>query len=108
MSNEDYLLDLGPCCACGKHDNTVRNMLMLEKLAPVPGKGWGCFVCDLPMNGALAIVCDQCLENKAELKQAIYDDPAKKLRCDIEELQGHFTHDLTKHEPEIRAAADLN
>jgi len=42
------LLDLGACCACGRSDSLVRNVVMLEQRASVPGTGWGCLLCNLP------------------------------------------------------------
>lgn len=55
MSQRDY----GPCCACGSR-RRVRTFVMLDAKAPVPGTGWGCVVCNLPPDGALAVICDAC------------------------------------------------
>ncbi len=64
--DEDEPPDLGPCCACGKSGPDVRNIMMLHVRAPVPGTGWGCFACKLPLNGAVAVLCDICLLTHAE------------------------------------------
>lgn len=61
-------LDLGPCCACRQPGKTVRNLLMLPLRAPASANpdrdraqgGWGCVVCHLPCEGAVAVLCDRC------------------------------------------------
>ena len=60
---------LGRCCACleeGTEGNPVRNLMMLDRLAPTPGTGWGCFVCGLPLDGAVAVLCERCVEAEAD------------------------------------------
>src|SRR5205809_3005891 len=39
--------NFGPCCCC-EQDEDVRTIIMLEKLSPIPGHGWGCFVTKQP------------------------------------------------------------
>lgn len=53
--------DLGPCCACGLGGPDCNNVMMLEVKAPVPGTGWGCAACYLPLDGAVAVLCEACL-----------------------------------------------
>ena len=91
--------DLGPCCACSKEDvRSVRNIVCLDRLAPVPGTGWGCFVCGLPMNGASAAICDECMRDEREIKFAIKGLAADKQRVPIDELApGDFQHDPGLH-----------
>lgn len=90
-------LDLGPCCACGGTEN-VRNVMMLDRKGPTPGKGWGCFVCDLPLDGAVAVLCDDCLEAKAEIRFVCGGYPSQDGRVLIEDLpDGPFGHDLSVH-----------
>lgn len=85
------------CCACGRSGPTVRNILMVNRLAPTPGKGWGCLTCGLPMNGALAVVCDPCLESGAELKFVCTGMPTQPERTPLADLPpGKFWHDLTR------------
>lgn len=60
--NRDDDPDLGPCCACAKIGPDVRNIMMLHRLSPIPGKGWGCLQCGLPLDYAVAVLCDACLE----------------------------------------------
>lgn len=56
----------GPCCACRREDVRLRNVVCMTFRAPVGalGKGWGCVVCAIPTDGALAVVCDECMTAK--------------------------------------------
>ena len=65
-------ISLGTCCVCGKNDETVRNIVALHRLAPIAGTGWGCAICGLGADGALAVLCDECIEGK--------ENPIPKLR----------------------------
>lgn len=56
---EAEMSELGSCCNCGRADG-VTNIVMLNRRAPTPGKGWGCVVCNLPSDGAVAVLCDVC------------------------------------------------
>ena len=47
--------NLGPCCHCGRTDD-VRTIVMLSRRGPMPGCGWGCVVCGLPLDGAIAVL----------------------------------------------------
>ena len=90
---------MGPCCSCEKEDETVRNLMMMEFRAPVPGTGWGCTVCNLPRDGAVAVICDECLEGKAQITQIIVGFPAEGTRqrfVDTDKLE-EFKHDLAYH-----------
>lgn len=51
--------NLGSCCECGNNPASV--MLMLHRHAPIAGTGWGCVQCGLPHNGAIAVLCNDCL-----------------------------------------------
>lgn len=96
-------LDLGPCCACGQKGPTVRNIIALGKRAPIPGTGWGCVQCVLPMDGAQAVACDGCIETGAEIKEVAHGYLAEKGRMAITGLdQTPFKHDMTRH-PEMLA-----
>lgn len=105
------LIDLtnGTCCACGGHAD-LATFLMLPFRAPVPGTGWGCVVCGLPPDGAIAAICDECAGPIASTRQA----PGLKYVCLGRPLAGRvtpyspdsgwfrkpFTHDLSRHEGE--------
>jgi hypothetical protein len=98
-------LDLGACCACGCTGPSVRNLLLLEKKAPISSHGWGCVVCGLPPDGASAVVCDACLDQEAELIWACRGYPATEGRVGIEILIGAHCHDPGFH-PELEEAGD--
>jgi hypothetical protein len=93
--------NLGPCCACGKEGPDVRNIVMLDKLAPIPGKGWGCFVCGLPNDGAVAVLCDRCLEQEREPIMACRGYPGIDGRVPIEDITGDFRHNMALHSADI-------
>lgn len=93
--------DFGPCCACQTPGPTVRNIMMLHKRAPQPGTGWGCLVCGLPSDGAVAVVCDACLEERRPLREACDGHAMKHGRISIGDLSGVFEHDLAKHGDEM-------
>jgi len=116
--NEDTV-DLGPCCACEKHDGTVRNIVALPWKVPVEfrGKGWGCLVCGLEPNGATAVVCDSCAQGHRNVVgwswiKFVCAGYAKEGRIpfsslDFNESNG-MIHDMQKHaadEARIRFAS---
>lgn len=94
-------LSLGKCCACGASEK-VRNIVMHDKYAPIPGTGWGCVVCGLPLDGAISVVCDHCLETRAEITLACRGYPSVNQRVPIEDLSREFFgHDIHKHAGEM-------
>lgn len=97
---------LGPCCACGGRLN-VRNIVTLSRRAPTPGRGWGCAQCGLPTDGAIAVVCDSCLEGQVPLKQVCDGHPGDGKRVPIESVTVPFLHDLSRH-PELAAVGTVH
>lgn len=92
--------DFGSCCACGKTE-TVRNLVSLPYLAPVPGTGWGCVICNLPADGAIAVLCDECVEKSPEIIEVCYGYVAEKKRFSVKAISERpFGHDLQKHSGE--------
>jgi hypothetical protein len=94
-------VDLGPCCMC-ETSQGVTNIIMLDRRCAVPGHGWGCVVCHLPNDGAVAVLCDDCHELYRRRPEYLLDacrgHPATEGRIAIEDLPpGPFAHDLTKH-----------
>ena len=89
-------LDLGRCCICEGVEN-VRNVMMLSLKAPVPGTGWGCVVCNLAFDGAIAVVCDGCLEKPKALVWACDGYLAEKKRIAYDQLRGEHRHDMKFH-----------
>lgn len=99
MSGDDQ--DLGPCCVC-ESTVDVHSLIMLNQKAPMPGRGWGCVVCDLPSDGALAVVCDACEAAFASvmdppLRFACRGYPGADGRVTIDTLTGTHEHDRSKH-----------
>jgi hypothetical protein len=94
---DDDPIDLGPCCACRQPGPTVRNIMMLAFRAPVPGKGWGCFQCGLPQDGAVAVVCDACMESDAPILDVCHGYASSSGRVARETCNEPFEHDMTRH-----------
>lgn len=95
--------DLGPCCIC-EGTRGVRNVIMLHQKAPLAGRGWGCVVCGLPAGGAVAVLCDECLEKfqakRAALKFACRGYPGQDGRVPFASLTGQHEHDHRIHNAE--------
>lgn len=81
--------------------------MMLEYKAPTPGTGWGCRECGLEQDGALAVLCDDCIEKRAPIRWACLGDPARLGRVEVEQLTGLHQCDLSKH-PEAQALGYMN
>jgi hypothetical protein len=101
--------DLGPCCGCERSgpEVRVRHILMLDRRGPVPGHGWGCFVCGLPADGATAVLCDPCAENYREdatTLRFVCNGWPQEGRVAIAELPDGqpFVHDPAPHAAEWR------
>lgn len=94
-------LDLGTCCGCGCTGETVRNLIMLQKKAPVPGTGWGCVVCGLPSDGAVAVVCNDCLARAERqpdvIQEVIYGYATDNKRYSLAALTEFFDHKDIPH-----------
>ncbi len=96
----------GSCCCCGQEKASVRNVIMLKNRSPIPGRGWGCVVCKVPRDGAVAVVCDRCMrKHDGEpvdiwLRWACRGYPATDGRIPFAELEGEFDHDMSLH-PEV-------
>jgi hypothetical protein len=88
---------LGSCCACG--GPRARNVLMLHRKAPMAGRGWGCLVCGLPNDGAVAVLCNACFEADAEILYACAGYPGIDGRLPIRDLdrEGVHEHDEAQH-----------
>lgn len=95
------LKDLGNCCGCEKRHPTVRNLVTLDKRIEGERGGWGCVVCDLPPEGAVAVLCDDCIyelkQNRAEIKFACLGYPGENRRIQTAKLTEVYEHDNSKH-----------
>lgn len=101
--HDEESLDLGGCCVCGCIGASVQNILMLKKKTVIPGTGWGCCICNLPSDGAIAVVCDDCLANISRegeqiIKYAVAGYATDKQRVHISELTEPFDHRDIPHE----------
>jgi hypothetical protein len=98
---------LGSCCICGVVGPAVVNILTLDRKSPVGGRGWGCLLrgCDLPADGAVAVVCTPCIETvgadgqdiERTLVEACRGWPGQDGRVPIGELVGEHRHDEAAH-----------
>lgn len=93
---------LGSCCACRLFKPDVRNVLCLGFKAPLAGTGWGCVQCGLALDGAVAVVCDDCLEMAAPLQEICHGFPAERQRAAYAGYAGgeRHSHRLERH-PEM-------
>ena len=94
--------DLGPCCTCRKSGPSVRNLITLPFRAPAGADGrriggWGCAVCHLPCEGAVAAMCDDCIDERRDLLEACAGYPATGCRVPITALTEPFDHDEQRH-----------
>lgn len=103
MDDDLDSIDFGPCCACGREDKEIKitNLIMIEQKGPTPGRGWGCVVCNLPAEGALAVVCATCLDLGKPIRFAVAGDVKEKKRVPVESLGAAHNHDQSKH-PELQ------
>jgi hypothetical protein len=98
MCEDEEQLDLGPCCACGRAEGDVRNVIMLHKRGLEPGKGWGCFQCGLPMDGAYVVLCDICMRlDHTAWQTACVGYPAEGRRVPLADLTDPFDHNMVYH-----------
>lgn len=91
--------DLAPCCACGGA-RAVHTIVMLDVKGPLEGRGWGCVVCGLPNDGALAVLCDVCVEAGAAPRVACAGWVRDPARIAVAELTTPHAHDRAKHPPD--------
>src|SRR4051812_30358355 len=91
----------GPCCG-SQTTAGVTNVVMLDPRGPVPGQGWGCVVCGLPADGAVAVLCNDCVlayeDDPKVLRFACRGYATSGQRIPIDELPpGEHRHDEAKH-----------
>src|SRR5262249_19623136 len=96
--------DLGLCCNCQAQPALA--VAWLRRRAPVAGPGWGCVVCDLPLDGAVAVLCDACADALEMCEQpprfVCVGAPSENRRLPYTDLPaGAFDHDASKHTDEL-------
>jgi NMD protein affecting ribosome stability and mRNA decay len=74
----------------------------MDFLGPTPGRGWGCVVCGVPSDGAVAVLCDACVERKVQPIRIIEGDAAEHRRLVITPAmrERKFAHRVELH-PEL-------
>lgn len=96
----------GRCCACGDFREGMLTIVMLDRRLPIEhrGEGWGCFQCNAPNEGAVAVLCDACtiaLElGTGEVVMACAGNVQSRDRLRVADLVERFDHDLKMH-PEV-------
>jgi hypothetical protein len=96
------------CCGCGSECWTV-NLVLLPFRSPEPdGEAtWGCHRCGLPLQGAVAALCDRCfLTHGITINSVCVGRPEENRRIPTEWLTEPFDHDMTKH-PEGRPSRHM-
>jgi hypothetical protein len=90
----------GACCRC-KQIRKLTAIVMLPRKCPTSGQGWGCVVCHLETDGALAVLCRHCgiaWNGRMEsLLLACKGQVGDTGRVPISQLRGDYRHDLTQH-----------
>lgn len=87
--DENGIATVGTCCACRRADVGLRNVVCMTFRAPESafGKGWGCVVCAIPGNGALAVICDNCMGREAPIVDVCAGYLAEPARAEAEPLR---------------------
>ena len=73
---------LGTCCICRSLEN-VFNIINLPYRTFIPGTGWGNVECSLPADGAIAVICNDCMQDGFDiesLQDVVYDYAFQKQR----------------------------
>lgn len=93
----DESTDLGPCCAC--ESTPARTICCLDFEGPEGTEGWGCVVCGLPARGAVAVMCESCIEQGVEPRFIVGGRyAADKVRVPLEGYERRpFDHRLERH-----------
>ncbi len=89
--------DLGTCCTCGcKHtqENPVVNLLNLPWQVLEPGFTWGNKDWNLPLKGAIAVICDRCFDLRgcSGIKHYIVGYLEEKRRGLISDLSDRYEY----------------
>jgi hypothetical protein len=95
---QEPTLNLGPCCICGENA-PIAGIVMLSVKNQAPGRGWGCVICDLPADGAYAVICRSCQpgyeRGDVKLQFACRGWPGEDGRVPVGDLTEPHGHDLS-------------
>ena len=97
------------CCICMQTKPYVRTGVECLFAGPVPGLGWGCDICRLPNNGAIALLCDHCLESGKAPLAVCGSYPWAADRVLMQEMKlVPFRHDPAIHPTQYAENAEDN
>ena len=84
---DDLDENLGTCCICGSEEGVI-NIVSLPYKTFIPGTGWGNVETGLPADGAIAVLCDECMTNfnLENLRDVVYGYALEKQRRPFSEL----------------------
>lgn len=96
---------LGPCCICSGTKG-VCVLISLDGLCPMAGRGWGCVVCGLPPDGAVAVICDVCERRYGDAVPKVLQFfctgyPGEDGRTPISHLRGRYRHQVSRHKRDM-------
>jgi hypothetical protein len=87
----------GRCCNCLR-TAMLPNIVALGRRHPTPGKGWGCVICGLPADGAVAVLCNGCMGAAASPRfvcEGYAAEPGRVAFLDL--APDPFEHDMQAH-----------
>ena len=92
--------EYGCCCICESTQN-VNNLIQLDYKVESES-GWGCVRCGLKMEGAIAIICDDCVETHGksedlEAKIKLLMNGIKRIPAPPVAARVPHEHDLSRH-----------
>lgn len=91
---------LGSCCICERYEK-VRTVILINRKCIVRGHGWGCTICHLPPDGAVAVLCDSCMQffeaGLVKINLACAGYPQEEGRVPIEQLTEPHEHNHRIH-----------
>lgn len=86
-----------PCCAC-QLERLCRWVQPLPVLHPVSGLGWGCAVCDIANDGAIAVLCDACAgQRNLDIHDVCAGSATDPARAPYRDCVRCFEHDHANH-----------
>lgn len=99
----------GPCCVC-EQVTDLHDIVMLPVKASTPGKGWGCFTCGLDVDGAIAVVCSDCIlrPDLPEIRFACAGYPSDPGRVPRADLQIPHEHNKGIHANHAKMKQDFD
>ena len=107
MLDDNY----GMCCVC-EAPNADPNFFQMDyKVPETVETKWGCLKCGLPIEGAIAVVCDGCLRKHGpdaidDHIKFLMDGRDRRIPVPPPEERIPHDHDYTKH-PEVNYESEI-